>query len=117
MLNRRALWLSLAALVALSRAGCRGRALNNRATAADSGVVTVESLLARVAAVPAGARSFELLVTEELTLRGRPVPPDLAKSLIVDAMFERGLFPAGFERRGSARLYRFSATQAAPSAE
>jgi hypothetical protein len=107
---------ALAALVALSFGACRGRSVTGT-TAADSGAATVESLLARVASVPAGARSFELLVPEELTLRGRPVPPDLAKSLIVDAMFERGLFPAGFERRRGARLYRFSTTQAAPSAE
>jgi hypothetical protein len=115
MQTPRALWLSLAALVATSHAACRGRAHTDGA--ADSRVVSVESLLARVAAIPAGVRSFELLVPEELTLRGRAVPPDLARSLIVDAMFERGLFPAGFERRGSARLLRFSATQAAPSAE
>jgi hypothetical protein len=50
---------------------------------------------------------FELDVPQHLTLRGRPVPPDIAMAVILDALFAKGFDPDGFEPRPSGRRYRY----------
>ena len=69
---------------------------------------TVEELLAKVEAMPAGTSTFELFVPAELTLEGRSIRPDLAMALVVDQLLARGLFPRGFDQRPTGRRYKYA---------
>jgi hypothetical protein len=71
---------------------------------------TVESLVAQVESLPSGQSNFELFVPSDLTMRGRPVPLDLAMAVIVDRLLGKGLWPAGFEQRPTGRRYRYRST-------
>jgi hypothetical protein len=78
---------------------------------------TVEALLDQIAALspePASSiEKFELDVRQHLTLRGRPVPPDVAMAVILDALFAKGFDPDGFEPRPNGRRYRYRRGRAA----
>ena len=69
---------------------------------------TVEELVARVDALPADAKALELWVPDRLSLKGKPVPQDLAMAIVVDRLLGRGLYPNGFVQGDGGRTYRYS---------
>lgn len=70
---------------------------------------TVEELLARVDAIPAGQGSFQMWVPSQLTLRNEAVVSELAMGFLLDRIVGKGLYPHGFEEGDGGRLYKYSA--------
>ncbi|HVA50192.1 MAG TPA: hypothetical protein VNH11_27785 [Pirellulales bacterium] len=70
---------------------------------------TVEELLARVDAIPAGQESFQILVPSQLTLQNEAVLSELAMGFVLDRIIGKGLYPRGFEEVDGGRLYKYSA--------
>lgn len=70
---------------------------------------TVEELLARVDAIPAGQESFQILIPGQLTLRNEAVVSDLAMGFVLDRIIGKGLYPSGYEEVDGGRLYKYAA--------
>jgi hypothetical protein len=70
---------------------------------------TVEELLELVAAWKPHriGELHELSIPDVLTLRGKPVAPDIAMAIVLDALLAKGLFPAGFVSERGGRTYRY----------
>ena len=75
----------------------------------EPAAATVEALVRRVAAVPAGTTEFELFVPGELTWQGWTVNHDLAMTMVLNGLLAKGLIPDGFEQRPTPRIYRYKA--------
>jgi len=69
---------------------------------------TVEELLARVDAIPAGEHSFQLWVPSQLTLDNEAVVADLAMGFLLDRIIGKGLYPRGYEEGDGGRLYKYA---------
>jgi hypothetical protein len=69
---------------------------------------TVEELLARVDAIPAGQDSFQIWVPSQLTLHNEAVVADLAMGFLLDRIIGKGLYPRGFEEGDGGRLYKYA---------
>lgn len=76
----------------------------------EPGTGTVEELLIKVEALPANTTTFMLFVPQALTLRGQPVPQDVAMAIVVDRLLGKGLFPNGYDQRSTGRRYRYGST-------
>jgi hypothetical protein len=70
----------------------------------------LEDLRAQIDALPAGQRSFDLWVPDELTSGGAPIRSDMAMAVLVDGLLARGLFPAGYSAGTGGRTYHYSAS-------
>ena len=73
---------------------------------------TIEDLLRRIESLPApggngAAPDLELWIPGRLTLRGEPVPQDVAMVIVADALLSKSLVPAGFTEAQDGRLYRY----------
>ncbi|HET7232162.1 MAG TPA: hypothetical protein VFJ16_19300 [Longimicrobium sp.] len=75
----------------------------------EPAAASVEALVRRVAAIPAGTTEFELFVPGELTWQGWSVHHDRAMTMVLHALLAKGLFPDGFEERPTGRIYRYKA--------
>jgi hypothetical protein len=69
---------------------------------------TIEDLFAKVDALPAGTKTFELYVPNSLTMKGQPVAQNLAMALVLDRILGKKLYPDGFEQKENGRLYRYT---------
>jgi len=52
-------------------------------------------------------KSFELEIPSDLTLRGNPVPNDVAMAIIVDAILAKGYWPDGYTESATGRVYKY----------
>lgn len=73
---------------------------------------TIEDLLRRIEALPdpgsaGSAPDLELWIPGRLTLRGQPVPQDVAMVILLDALLSKSLVPSGFTESPDGRLYRY----------
>jgi len=68
---------------------------------------SVEGLLASVGSITNGQGSFELFVSNNLTIKESPTSQDVAMSLIIGKVRDHGLFPAGFKESPTGRFYSF----------
>ncbi len=69
--------------------------------------VTVEDLLARIDAEAPKAESFELWVSDDLTLKGSPVAHDIAMSVIVDRLAALGWISDEVTPGDGGRTYKY----------
>lgn len=65
----------------------------------------VEDLLLNIETIDEETERFELVVPEQLTYRGQPVPADIAMAILLDRILAKGLFPNGFRQDDGARTY------------
>ena len=69
---------------------------------------TIEDLLRRIETLPEpGSAGSELWIPGRLTLRGEPVPQDVAMVIVADALLSKSLVPSGFTEAQDGRLYRY----------
>lgn len=69
---------------------------------------TIEDLLRRIETLPEpGSAGSELWIPGRLTLRGEPVPQDVAMVIVMDALLSKSLVPSGFTEAQDGRLYRY----------
>jgi hypothetical protein len=103
----------LVLLLSLIALGCGGSAaptpsLTKEKVVNEPSSGTLEDLLAQVEALPAGSKSFELYVPQDLTWKGRPVTQNLAMTLVVDKLLGKSLYPKGFDRKPHGRRYKYT---------
>lgn len=70
---------------------------------------SVEALCARVEALPADVRTFELFVPQRLTQDGRPVRHESAMAVVETRLLRRQLIPDGLDQRPTGRIYKYTA--------
>jgi hypothetical protein len=69
---------------------------------------TIEDLIRRIESLPdPGSTGAELWIPGRLTLRGEPVPQDVAMVIVLDALLSKSLIPSGFTEAQDGRLYRY----------
>jgi hypothetical protein len=85
----------------------RGEDLGSSASRPES--ESVENLIAQVRSLPPTAADLDLWVPDHLTLRGAPVPLEIAMAVVLDQALERGFEPKGFEPAPGGRLYKYRA--------
>lgn len=69
---------------------------------------TIEDLLRRIETLPEpGSEGSELWIPGRLTLRGEPIPQDVAMVIVMDALLSKSFVPSGFTEAQDGRLYRY----------
>ncbi|WAS96953.1 hypothetical protein [Nannocystis punicea] len=75
----------------------------------------IEGLQAQIDAISGKPESFDLWVSNAMTLNGAPVPQDLGMAILVDRLLAKGLFPHGFSEGAGGRTYHFRRGPAGPA--
>lgn len=68
---------------------------------------TAEDARAHVKATKITGDRFELSISNDMTIDGKPDPIGLGMALVLDAILAQGYQPDGFEQRDGYRVYKY----------